>query len=330
MILISTSRLLRFIAILFVIASHYAEWMFVEPTHPHLTEFFAQSGPFAVDCFFLASGYGLVKSAEKKGVGLSYIGQRLITVVIPYLIIVACINWYSGTWAQAAADGTLKTTLFHYLNASSFWYIHIQMVMYLLFFVCFRLGRGLWLILLTATNIAYSVWLYQRGFADFWVLSNFAFVIGAFAAWAERKLPVLKEKLPVRGLIGIVALAACGYCAREGAAMGGRENPEAIGWHLAVHVFFTVVIWWIATLLPALKLGPLGWIGDQSLFIYLMHTVLFYAIVFRFEGMSYAPATMITAAITLVVCTAVGMQYDLLTGALLRLRKKNKEALPEA
>ena len=66
MITAKTSKTLRGIAILIVIASHFAEWMFLEPAHPGLRHMIGTWGPPGVDIFLLLSGYGLYLSARKE------------------------------------------------------------------------------------------------------------------------------------------------------------------------------------------------------------------------------------------------------------------------
>ena len=63
----NVSKYLRGLAILIVIASHYSEWMYVEPAFPALKHCISTWGPPGVDIFFLFSGYGLYKSFKAAG-----------------------------------------------------------------------------------------------------------------------------------------------------------------------------------------------------------------------------------------------------------------------
>ena len=56
MITKQTSACFRGIAILMVVASHYAEWMIEATTYPVVREFLCGFGVLGVDIFFLVSG----------------------------------------------------------------------------------------------------------------------------------------------------------------------------------------------------------------------------------------------------------------------------------
>ena len=56
-------------------------------------------------------------------------------------------------------------------------------------------------------------------------------------------------------------------------------------------------------------------IGKNSLFLYLMHTALFWALIFRFDRFSTVTAVLITGLITVAAAVLVGTVYDLLLNA---------------
>ena len=96
MIIKQTSACFRGLAILMVMASHYAEWMLEASKYPVVREFLCGLGVLGVDIFFLVSGYGLVKSAGERGVGRIFLWNRLSTCYLPYLLVVGMIMFLEG------------------------------------------------------------------------------------------------------------------------------------------------------------------------------------------------------------------------------------------
>ena len=311
------SKALRGIAILIVIASHYAGWMYVDPVHIRAHHMISTWGPPGVDIFLLFSGYGLYLSAHKGrndrcpgGISGRFVLRRIFGALIPYLLIAGLINCYAGAWTQAAAEGTLKSVILDYLTCAEFWYMQVLFVLYGLFILCFRFGRALRLPLLTLTVILYTIRLYQTGHADFWELSNPAFLIGVWAGAAECRFPEQLKKPLVRAGVGILGLIGMGISFDRMQRNGGSGVPESFGWELVMNLFFTLIVLSIAWLLTNWPGIVLRLLGETSLFIYLLHTFLFWNIIFRLDFLGYARAAMITGAITLVIGCAVGSLYN--------------------
>ena len=130
MILKQTSACLRGIAIIMVMASHYAEWILEGSKYPVVRETLCGMGVLGVDIFFFVSGYGLLKSAGERGVGRSFLWNRLKTCYLPYLMVVGIIMFLEGGLRD------LKNWK-DFLLGSEYWYISVQMVMYACFFVCY-------------------------------------------------------------------------------------------------------------------------------------------------------------------------------------------------
>ncbi|MBR5115691.1 MAG: acyltransferase [Lachnospiraceae bacterium] len=314
------SKAFRGIAILIVIASHYAGWMYVEPVHIRAHHMISTWGPPGVDIFFLLSGYGLYLSARKgrsdlcpSGISGRFVLRRVTGAVLPYLLIAGLINCYSGAWTQAAAEGTLDKALLDYLTAAEFWYMQVLFVLYGLFLLCFRFGGRFRLPILTVAVILYTIWLYQTGHADFWELSNPAFLIGIWAAASEQRFPEqMKKALPnvLTGILGGIGMAVSFFRMQR---YGGSGVPESFGWELVMNLFFTLIILSLCRLIPKWPGVVLKSLGETSLFIYLLHTILFWNLIFRLEALGYARAAMLTGLITLAVGSLAGFLYQTLS-----------------
>ncbi len=315
-----TSKILRGIAILIVIASHYAEWMGVENAlHPAIAHAVSTWGPLGVDVFMLLSGYGLYKSADKGGVNGRFIWRRLSACYVPYLLV-------AFTLALITNEVQLTNLrwLYAFVTAQDYWFISALMVMYIAFMLCFGLFKKLRLPFLSLMVIGYSVWLYLSGHMDFWTLSNAAFLIGVYAAAAEKRFPALtslKGRIMVLAA-GIIGSAACYYWMQR---MGGSGLEESYIAELVLNLFLTLAWLGIAALFPSFKPLLLGILGKHTIFIYLTHAILYFTILYRLPAWPYAQQCMLTSLISLVIACLLGELYDL-AGKLPGLIRKRQKA----
>ncbi|MCR4764055.1 MAG: acyltransferase [Lachnospiraceae bacterium] len=329
MISVRNSLMLRGIAILIVIGSHYAGWMFVEPVHVRAHDWISTWGPIGVDIFFLLSGYGLTVSAArgsgencKSGINGRFVAARIIGSVLPYYILAALINCYSGAWVSGYREGNLLHVIRDYLVAEDFWFMQVLFVFYVLFIIAFRFGGRIRLPLVLAAAILYTVLLVQSGHADFWELSNMAFPLGIVAATLELAFPKRMKSISVRA--AIFAAGAIGFFVSflGMEQTGGSGAETSFFWELSMNLFFAVLVLGAASVLPDWKGRVLPILGKNSLFIYLLHTVLFWGMMIKLDELPYAQAAVITGVVTLFVCVLVGTAYNRVTG--LFMKKKGR------
>ena len=301
-----TSTILRGIAILIVIASHYAEWMGTENAlHPAIAHAISTWGPLGVDVFMLLSGYGLYKSAEKGGVNGRFVWRRLSACYIPYLLV---------AFTLAILTHELQPTNLHWIYAfvtvQDYWFISALMVMYIAFMLSFRLFKKLRLPVLSILVIGYSVWLYLSGHMDFWTLSNAAFLIGVYAAAAEKRFPALSS---MKGRILMLAAGMAGsvVCYFWMQHMGGSGTEGSYAAELVLNLFLTLTWLGIASLFPPFKPLLFGILGKHTIFIYLTHAILYFTILYRLPAWPYAQRCIITSLISLIIGCLLGELYDL-------------------
>jgi len=326
MISAKTSKMLRGIAILIVIASHYAGWMYVEPTHVTAHDWILKWGPAGVDIFFLFSGYGLHKSAERgkhtkhndSGITVGFIIKRIIGAYIPYLICAYLINLYAGGWKEAAAEGEMQHAVISLLKGSGFWYMNVLFTMYIAFIIIYRFAGKFRIPLMTLAVIGQTYYLFIKGYSDFWELSNMAFVIGILAAAAEDKFRDFMLKPIFKILLGVISAAGMWYTFTNVQSHGGSRNAESFGWELAFNIFFTLAVLFVGYIIPTYKGLILTTLGECSLFIYILHTVMFWALIYKFEEYGYTVSNIITGFITLAFGTVLGVLYNNLMGIFTR------------
>ena len=302
-----TSTILRGVAILIVIASHYTEWMGPEnAVHPALAHAISTWGPFGVDAFMLLSGYGLYKSADKNGISLDFVWRRLAACYIPYLIVATTLAIITHEFQPTNLQWVCA-----YVTAQDYWFISVLMVMYISFMLSFRIFKKLRLPVLSIMVIGYSVWLYLNGHMDFWTLSNAAFLLGVYAAAAEKHYPALKS-LKGRILIlaaGMIGSVACYFWMQH---MGGSGREGAYAAELVLNLFLTLVWLGIASFFPPFKPLLFGILGKHTIFIYLTHAILYFTILYRLPAWPYAQQCMITSLASLLFACLLGEVYDLI------------------
>jgi len=290
-----TSKVFRGIAILMVIASHYAGWMYAPPIDESWRQWISSWGVYGVDIFFLLSGYGLVKSASKNGIDKRFVVKRFLNSYVPYILIVGFF---------AIIDKSLDSTqaVIKLLVGYDFWYMAVLFGLYILFMVFYKIGKFKE-ILLTIGVIAFTYWLYVKGQADFWELSNGAFLIGVYAATLENKFGDKVKEFIVKinlACIGFAAMVVCAFWH----VLSGKMCA-----HMTASMLFTVMA---LGLLVQMKAGGvvLAALGRYSLYIYLLHTRLFWKFVAYNEDWSYMKGAVIAGLITLFVSVAVGFCFE--------------------
>lgn len=324
------SRLWRGAAIIMVVASHYVQWCAGQLGHEELQYAVSRMGVYGVVIFLLLSGYGLVKSTRGKRLSWHFIGRRMRNMYVPYLLIAGFIEWYAGS--MTAARDWLQ-----YFLGVEYWFIHNIFVFYLAFFAIWKWGKGketVRVVVLFLFVALYSWYLYRIGRADFWYVSNLSFVAGVCLAVYEKQL----LSLTLRGYgARVIFLCLCmGAAAVSG--MRARLVPMEMPWKDLSHIG-AALLW--AALVTSLnrclteqgswKRG--GWLrrlleflGEQSLYLYLLHTFLFYQILNRLSA-PFPIQLAVMLAGTVLTATAVNGLLELFWKYLQRVeeRRKRKE-----
>ena len=309
----NVSKLLRSLAILIVIASHYAEWYYLDHPYPMLRHAISTWGPPGVDIFFLLSGYGLYKSFKSAGkIDGLFILKRILAVYLPYILLELGLSIYHREMFFTSAEG-----LVNFFTAGEFWFLNVIFVIYIAFILCFAFGRKAALPILACAVTGYSIWLNESGHFDFWTLSNHAFLIGIIAAAGEERFPKLYTRRNELILM-TAALAGAVISFFVMQKYGGSGQAESYAAELVMNIFISLAVLGAAYLLPDIKTGVFGLIGEASLFIYILHTTMFYAIIFKLEKLGLGWGIVITAAITIVFAVILYKLYSLLSAAILK------------
>lgn len=300
------SKWMRGIAILMVIFSHYAGWMFVEARFPELRDWMVTWGVYGVDIFFALSGYGLVKSAEKGGITKKFVWKRFKSTYLPYFFIVGGILLADGVFDDLS-------DILSFLTGQDFWFMAVLFMVYTIFMICYRIGKWKELTCFMGVLI-YTCYLYKNNYAYFWIVSNMTFMTGVFIATIE---PFLKEKkyqwiLLAAGILGTL------YFSQKYQALGlpvMNTLKEAILLEIGLSLFFSLMIMAVAMLVPQKKgkfilTEMLSFLGKYSLYIYLLHTRVFYFFMFRLTGVTYYERVLIVVFVTILLAWLIAVFFE--------------------
>ena len=299
-----TSKIFRGIAILMVIASHYAGWMYTEPFNETWRAWISTWGVYGVDVFFMLSGYGLVKAYAKNGIDSRFVIRRFANSYIPYILIAGFFAIVIDRSVTGFKD------VYQLIIGYDYWFMCILFAFYIMFMVFYKIGYFKE-ILLTAAVIAFSIWLYIRGFADFWIVSNPAFLIGVYAATLERRFGEKVGNIIRDCNLTMISCALMVVCAFWHVFSGGMSA------HVMASILFTLMA---LSLCVQFKAGgvALPVLGRFSLYIYLLHTRIFWQAPKYFESLGYFKMTVIAGLVTLIISVIVGYIMEFVIGKVVK------------
>ena len=302
----SVSKWMRGIAILMVIASHYAAWMFVAPRYPGVRDFVMTLGVYGVDVFFAMSGYGLVKSAKKSGINGHFVWNRFKGSYLPYFLLVGI---------MMLADGKFHDfhDVFSFLTGQDYWFMAVLFVSYILFMVCYKIGKWKELTLFVTLSL-FTYFLYVKDYPYFWIVSNLTFFAGVLLATVEQRFQTVKSQCILLGA-GMAGTVCFYLWFRSFHLPFMNTSKEVILIEIFLSVFFAVTVMAAAMLLSheklkRMKMRVFSMLGTCSLFIYLLHTRLFYLLIFKFKKTPYLARVVLIAFVTVLLGWGIGLLYN--------------------
>lgn len=290
-----TSKVFRGIAILMVIASHFAGGMYEESFNEALRQWISTWGVYGVDIFFMLSGYGLVKSYQKNGIDKRFVLKRFLNSYVPYILIV-------GFFALIDKSIDSLRALINLLIGYDYWFMCVLFAFYIMFMIFYGIGK-LKEVLLTIGVIAFTYMLWAKGFSPFWELSNGAFLIGVYAATLEERSGEKLKDFIIKTNLAFIGFAVTIICAFW------HVFSETFASHMSASMVFTVTA---LAFCVQLKTGGviLATLGRYSLYIYLLHSRIFWKYVAYKDEWSYLKGAVIAGLIVLFVSVAVGFSME--------------------
>ena len=160
----------------------------------------------------------------------------------------------------------------------------------------------------------YTLYLYTHGYAYFWIISNLTFFVGVLLATVERFF----ETRCMQVVLLLFGMAGSYYFYHKIKMLGYpvlNTLQDAIFPEIFLSISFAGVVMAVSMLLSkkdgsGVKIGLLSVLGQYSLFIYLLHTRIFYFFMFRLPGVNYFERVVIVASITVVLSVLIGWLYE--------------------
>lgn len=300
----------RGIAVVMVVLSHYAEWWSWFTPMEGNAEIFRQGltklGVYGVDLFFLFSGYAMVKSMKQERMYPQFIWKRIKNVYIPYFIVVGIIELLSGGF-------TSLQDFAMFASGYDYWYMFVLFILYIGFILIYTIfgGKLPRVLAFSVFTYVFSYSLYNKEMQDFWYVSNIVFALGVIVAEYEEYVKKVIDKVAIPLIVvlsaGMVFVVRFGLLVQD---WRGMKTPEQL---IRLEIVATLV--WsllIMTLASKLKIKEklFAFIGKNSLYIYLIHTYIFMAIVNALEDVSYLLRFVISAVVTVVVAFVINFIYS--------------------
>ena len=223
--------------------------------------FMQHLGYLIVAVFFFLSGYGLMYSYDKKGKAYlkGFLKKRVLYLLIVYILVTVIYAIYH----LIVGDFRFSLTI-----AENSWYIWIQVVLYLFFWISFSVFEKRYAIISVFTlQFALTAVLIFAGFSTVWYISNYAFVFGLlFCNYKSDINLFVKKHYVMLACSSIILFLIFSYL------------PSLVGLYSICRMLSTVTFCLIVVfLLFILKItGRVwSWIGKISLEIYLLHGLVY-------------------------------------------------------
>ena len=253
--------------------------------------FFHELSTSAVAMFFFASGFGLVRSWQRKGLTYlrGFFKSRILRILLPAFLFLLIHFLLCGTGSKTLAEMLRQFWRNGITTPPQFWFLFALLFDYLLFWVCFRFVSPQWRLPVLLTGcILYIAATLLAGYDRCWWVCALAFPTGCWFAEKEGVIARHCSRTPVHFMLGLLAGAGLFLAAYlPGKPFLWPLCYVAIPWILALIV--------CAVPMDRLNLPVVGFMGAVSYEIYLSHiTVLDF--LQRFHGLTAHPWVYILVA----------------------------------
>lgn len=261
----NTTDLLKFVACIMVAMSHYSGYALAEGVSSSVIYkvVAANGGYLGVAIFFFLSGYGLMKSDQKRHRNISeFCKRRLAKAWLPAVIV-------SAIWLTIAYFVDLDLLCNnHYLlgmlwlfNDEVMWFIRVILIMYIFFYIYIlasrRSAKSKPILLIANAIIAFLI---IRIFNIGSSLSVPLFFLGMAVAEFPKFFKITFSNIPVIIALLAIAVISAWFFRHDNYLLHGLINYFCIGVLLTVFANFDISISCFPT-----------WIGNSSLDVYLVH-----------------------------------------------------------
>lgn len=258
------SEELRGLGMLLIVMAHA-----VKSTDNYATFFFFVSAILGVGACFLLSGYGLYKSLKAKTGYLDhFLAKKFSRVLIPFVLLFLLslfFDWIHGDELR------LRDILLNFVTlrfeGSLLWYLKIQLLLYVFFFLAFRFFSGSRAIAAVfVLTVSYIVISACCGLKSYWYNTCLFFPLGVLLArYDYAVLPVITKKTCVAVSSIIFVLLFCFIF------FFGRLNLEYLIDTAYILTFLAAAVGFFSYWRGS---RVLSFFGKRSMEVYLIHTLL--------------------------------------------------------
>lgn len=170
-------------------------------------------GYLSVACFFFLSGYGLYASYQIKG--KQYIKNFLWNKIIPFYVVMCLfIVIYSGENIIIGQNTSIVTIIKSLTFGGTIigygWYLQVQLVLYLFFYITFKYGKeDSRIVYIIGECMGMCIILYLCGFAPTLYEGIMAFPLGMLWCKYQNKLYFLRKKRIAFVVTMVVFMVVC-------------------------------------------------------------------------------------------------------------------------
>lgn len=226
-------------------------------------------GYLVVALFFFLSGYGLTYGLKnKRGYMDGFLKKRLIAVLIPYWICNTV--YYAGVHLMGeqieAKRFLLSMLLLKVINGPA-WYVQLQVLLYMLFYVSFAKKKN-WPLFYTLFVVLY-VGAFAAGVDEVYTRSALAFPLGVIWCNYQDRIDKIIDAHYWTGIIGAAGITSLFFCLKFVGVVIDSNLLKQLGANISAVAFCGLALW-IAKKIRISNQG-LRFLGSISYEIFLMH-----------------------------------------------------------
>lgn len=270
-----------------------------ESTVNYLRDFNCWGEPI-VSIFFFLSGYGILKSYQKKGRSYleGFISGRLLKLMIPFII--CSLVYKSFNPSAFSLIMSLNTWKNDCPLLPSSWYVVAILLQYLIFYIVALISSSINITVVAAwlLSVMLMILLEKLGFKTFWWHSLLAFNVGMSISYHEVFLR--KYLLGKRLLLGVFGLLLVSFCLID---FIGSQMKWLFLLNVMLLPFF---IWQMICRGLIHKTFFLNFIGKISYEIYLVHVAILCSL---FPIIGKYPILLIVCTYVLSIMCAYVLNY---------------------
>lgn len=229
-------------------------------------------GNIAVSLFFCFSGYGLIRGYKnKKDYFKGYLRKKINKILIPYVLI----NILYCLWNVYFVERNMNilkilTSFFTAEYMPVAWYVIVQMLLYLLFFVIYKylkVNDRTKFFILAISELIITGFLYLVGCGSWWYCSILAFAFGIFIGEKKTIIKFSKKILLVLTIMFIITYVySYVLVIDDGIVFLLIKYSQSI---------LICAIYSIASQKYTIKSKILRCLGENSFIIYMIHPFVF-------------------------------------------------------